>query len=238
MIEKSSKIIRGGEYSKRGNYHKYLDPMWSYYPTYLAKTNFVKGFLDNLNISMRILDAGCGEGVLVEEYFEKGYNIWGLDLNYGSARIVPGDVTSMPFSSEIFDVILLLDVIEHLNFADQRKALKEVRRVLKAGGRIIASIPNLAHLNSRIKFLLKGELARTAKIDKHPGDRPIREYLSMLRENGFEIIYRKGLTLTVPILTTKIIWRDPKRFLWLYNVLDKFAYPDLSFVNLIIARKG
>jgi len=121
---------RGWEYAKQGDYHRNLDPDWSYTPTYLKKMYYVRQFLDSLPKGTRILDAGCGEGVLVEEYLAKGYSIQGIDLNYESEIVKRGDILNMPFKDESFDVVLLLDVFEHLSFTDQPKALKEIHRVL------------------------------------------------------------------------------------------------------------
>ena len=64
----SPPVVRGGEYAARGDYHREPDPSWDYYPTYLAKLAAVRAWLDTLPRSMRVLDAGCGEGVLVSEY--------------------------------------------------------------------------------------------------------------------------------------------------------------------------
>ena len=84
MNQVSQKNFRGWEYAKKGNYHKNLDPNWSYTPTYLKKIDFTSKFLSKLPKKTRILDAGCGEGVLVEEFRLKGYLIEGIDLNYES----------------------------------------------------------------------------------------------------------------------------------------------------------
>ena len=184
-------MIRRGEYLQRGNYHKCVDSNWIYYPTYVAKMNYVRQYLDKLRPSALILNAGCGEGVIVQEYLKKGYKIWGLDLNYGAPHILLGNIMELPFKDCIFDVILVLDVIEHLHFQNQVPALKEISRVLKPKGCLLAAIPNLAHLTSRLKFLLRGQLQRTSKIEKHPGDRPIKEYIELLKDNGFEITRRK-----------------------------------------------
>ena len=56
-----------GEYASRGEYHRAPSPDWDYYPTYVAKLGFVRRYLDRLPAGTRVLDAGCGEGVLVEE---------------------------------------------------------------------------------------------------------------------------------------------------------------------------
>lgn len=165
------------EYAERGEYHRYLNPSWSYYPYYIQKVNFVKTYIkNNISKSSKILDAGCGEGVLVEELIKEGYNAVGIDINYCSRFVIMGDIKNLPFSNESFDLVLCLDVLEHINFNEQEKAIKEIYRVIKHGGEVIFSLPNLAYITSRIRFFLFGELTRTAK---HPGDRPIREYILM-----------------------------------------------------------
>jgi 2-polyprenyl-3-methyl-5-hydroxy-6-metoxy-1,4-benzoquinol methylase len=78
-------LVRRGEYAARGDYHRTLDPTWDYYPTYLAKLGAVRAYLDALPASTRVLDAGCGEGVLVDEYANR-LRISGVDANYTSAR--------------------------------------------------------------------------------------------------------------------------------------------------------
>jgi 2-polyprenyl-3-methyl-5-hydroxy-6-metoxy-1,4-benzoquinol methylase len=76
-------LVRGGEYAARGDYHRTLDPSWDYYPTYLAKLEAVRGYLNALPAATRVLDAGCGEGVLVEEYATR-LIITGVDAHYSS----------------------------------------------------------------------------------------------------------------------------------------------------------
>ncbi len=126
--------FRGWEYAKYGDYHKNLDPDWSYTPTYLKKMYQVRKFLDSLPKKTKVLDAGCGEGVLVEEYLNKGYTIQGIDLNYESKIVIKGNILDMPFEEKSFDVVLLLDVFEHLAFSNQPKVIKEIQRVLSGGG--------------------------------------------------------------------------------------------------------
>ncbi|MDW7973209.1 MAG: class I SAM-dependent methyltransferase [Thermodesulfovibrio sp.] len=227
---------RGWEYATKGEYHKNLDPDWSYTPTYLLKMAFVRSFLDRLPKNSKILDAGCGEGVLVEEYRAKGYNIEGIDLNYQSEIVRRGNLLDMWFySDDSFDVVLLLDVFEHLSFADQPKALAEIKRVLKHEGILVASIPNLAHLNSRIKFFLNGKLDRTDCELNHIGERPFSENLKLIQESGFDVAKVKGITLTLPPLIN-IIRRKPSWFRWLHNILQVFALPSLSMLNIYICR--
>jgi len=118
--------FRGWEYARIGDYHRNLDPNWCYTPTYSRKMAFIRKFIGSLPRNVKILDAGCGEEVLVEEFLGKGYNNEGLDLNYESEFVKRGDVLNMPYPSNSFDVVLLLDTLEDLAFEDQPKALLEI----------------------------------------------------------------------------------------------------------------
>ena len=96
-------------------------------------------------------------------------------------------MTALPYADGSFDRALCLDVLEHLTFEEQPRALAELHRVLDPGGELLVSVPNLAHLQSRVHFLLQGRLIRTASELKHPGDRPIAEYLPLAGRAGFEL---------------------------------------------------
>ena len=159
---------RYGEYTARGDYHRKLDKDWMYFPVYVEKMRKVRAFLADKQ-DCRIADVGCGEGILVEEYRQLGYDIVGLDLNVSSPSVKRGSILEMPFASDSLDVVTCLDVIEHLSLADQPIAIAEIHRVLKPGGTFYATIPNLAHFASRLSFIVSGRLIRTSDISRHPG---------------------------------------------------------------------
>ncbi len=225
---------RGWEYARVGDYHRNLDPDWSYAPTYLRKMEFVRCFVESSPAKTRVLDVGCGEGVLVEELRDRGWEIEGLDLNYESKFVRRGDVRDMPYSDAMFDLILFLDTLEHLPFADQPKSLSEIRRVLKPGGRVIVSVPNLAHLNCRIRLLVCGRLHRTDVETDHPGERPFVENKQLLRNAGFLIEKCVGVTLTVPWIYTRLICKRPARFRWLHDAMEPVARKLVSLAMLTI----
>jgi SAM-dependent methyltransferase len=228
--------VRSGEYATRGDYHRAPDPNWEYYPTYIAKLKAVRLWLDRTRAGARVLDAGCGEGVLVDEYADR-LAIEGIDPNYGSDRVRTGSLTDLPFGDASFDRALCLDVLEHLTFEEQPRALAELFRVLKSGGELLISVPNLAHLQSRVHFLLLGRLIRTASEHKHPGDRPAVEYIEMARRAGFILIARRGIFPTVPILT-RWIRRRPQALQPLHRWLSRLLpVPGWCFLNLLTLRK-
>jgi 2-polyprenyl-3-methyl-5-hydroxy-6-metoxy-1,4-benzoquinol methylase len=232
-----TKTFRSGEYRTGGEYHREIDKNWKYYPIYLAKMQFIEKYFAKISKNAEMLDVGSGEGVLVEKFRELGYNIIGVDLNYASKYVIKGDMTKLPFKNETFGYILCLDVIEHLNFEEQKKALSEIKRALKKNGELILSVPNLAHFASRISFLFTGKLIRTSKIERHKGDRPIGEYLTMLNELNFTIVERKGIFPTFP-LSSLLTYLFPSRVLFLHKILNMFfSYPNLCFLNIIICKK-
>ena len=227
-----------GEYEIRGDYHKQLSPDWSYYPLYLSKKKFVIDYLSDGSKDLAILDIGCGEGVFLEELMGRGFlHVQGVDRDYSSDIVTKGNMLSLPFDNEQFDIVLLLDVIEHLSVELQPQALDEVFRVIRNEGTLLASIPNLSHLASRIRFLLKGNFVRTSSVNKHPGDRPIKEFLDLLKKAGFDVQERKGFFPTIPVLY-KLVQKYPGRFMWLYKLSNLlFPFRNLCFLNLIVCRK-
>jgi SAM-dependent methyltransferase len=229
-------VVRRGEYAARGDYHRAPDPDWDYYPTYLAKLQAVRRWLDGMPPQTRVLDAGCGEGVLVDEYASR-LAIEGLDENYSSARVRSGSVLALPYPDASFDRALCLDVLEHLPFADQPRALAELHRVLKPNGELLVSVPNLAHLQSRLHFLLTGRLIRTASEQKHPGDRPAGEYVALGERAGFRLVRRAGIFPTLPVVT-RLIRQRPRALLPLHRLLTRLLpVPGWCFLNLLTFRK-
>jgi SAM-dependent methyltransferase len=236
-----ARSVRTGEYAARGDYHRTLDASWDYLPTYLAKLAHVRRYLDTLPPGTRVLDAGCGEGVIVEEYAQR-LAIEGVDPNYSSAHVRQASLLALPYDRDTFDRALCLDVLEHLTYEEQPRALAELHRVLRPAsargdGELLVSVPNLAHLQSRIHFLLTGRLIRTASEQKHPGDRPIAEYLRLFQRAGFTIVSRDGIFPTVPVLTAWIR-RHTARLAWLHRTLTAILpVPGLGFLNLVVLRK-
>jgi methionine biosynthesis protein MetW len=112
----------------------------------------------------RCLDVGCGDGgtsgVWLHEY-AAGYV--GVDISPSAVRMAADrgldaqlidDAAELPFDDASFDVAVCIEVIEHL-FEPQR-ALSEIVRVLRPGGRLIVTVPNAAHWRNRLDLALLG----------------------------------------------------------------------------------
>ncbi len=227
---------RSGEYAHRGDYHIHPEKDWPYLPVYLEKIALARKFLNACSTDQVIYDMGCGEGVLVNEFRKAGYDITGMDLNYSSEFIVQRDFLKSGIADSSVDIIICLDVIEHLIFSDQEKALAEFARMLKPGGRALITVPNLAHFASRISFFFTGKLVRTSSIERHPGDRPVAEYIKMLR-NHFRIQRRVGVFPTFPIISIFTLIM-PSNVIWLHKIYNRLlGYPNWCFLNVFYLEK-
>jgi len=118
-------------------------------PDYLhlsTVNNFVKEELRSIRPGMIVLDAGCGDQ-RYKKVLPNGVAYVGLD--YEETRIlyysdapephIKATVESMPSDSNYYDVILCTEVMEHVESI--YCALKEMKRVLKPGGKIIITVP-------------------------------------------------------------------------------------------------
>lgn len=106
---------------------------------------------------LRILDIPCGTGGFVKQMRSEGAICFGVDLDASAActSIMVANINdSLPFANESFDVITCVEGVEHVH--DAFYLMQECHRLLRPGGRLILSTPNLQNLRSRIKFLLRG----------------------------------------------------------------------------------
>lgn len=118
--------------------------------------------LDLAGTGQRILELGCATGHLTEHLVEDGHTVVGLDIDplatesagrfAERVHIVDLDIVdASSVESERFDVILAGDVLEHLR--DPSHALRDLVTLLKPGGRVVVSIPNVSFIDVRLMLL-------------------------------------------------------------------------------------
>jgi len=161
-----------------------------------------------------ILDCPAGEGALAQDLVAEGFQVCCCDLyselfRLDGVEIKRGDLAgTLPYASESFDYITSLDGLEHIDSPPQ--AFREYRRLLKPGGHLIISVPNIMNIEERLKWLLFGytshfkplsEQSKTKihhdcggkdEIAVHANPIGYNELRYYLEKNGFEIqgVYR------------------------------------------------
>ena len=86
----------------------------------------------------RVLEIGCGPR-LYESYY-RGPEYVGVDVDASVRPNILADAVRLPFRDSCFEVIVMLDVLEHV--ADADAALRECVRVLKDRGKLLITTPN------------------------------------------------------------------------------------------------
>jgi SAM-dependent methyltransferase len=89
-------------------------------------------------MSRVILDIGCGQ--------KKALNSIGVDLKKTKVADIIADVCHLPFKDESVDEVLSFQVLEHVD--NLVKAMEELYRVLKIGGKVKISVPHVKGLDA------------------------------------------------------------------------------------------
>jgi SAM-dependent methyltransferase len=201
----------------------------------------------------RCLDVGCGDGRCVGLWLhERGREYVGVDVSAAAIRRARSlgldarqidDATSLPFDNDTFDAVVCIEVLEHL-FQPQ-VAASEIRRVLKPGGVLLATVPNIAYWRRRVDLALLGRwhpLGDSLSVQQPWRDPHIRFFnpgalRRMLIGSGFASTYVGGHegTLIGDLPLIRRFRRLESR--WLYQRLEGLV-PSLFGAHLhAIARK-
>jgi SAM-dependent methyltransferase len=125
--------------------------MWQYQSPYFDIVGWVLE-LARLAPGLRVLDAGCGNGEYLSRLRDYQVRTVGCDLSMGMLRaashpaLLNADVAALPLRDGAFDVVLAIHMLYHV--PDRESAVRELRRVLAAGGICIAVTNGGQHTRS------------------------------------------------------------------------------------------
>jgi 2-polyprenyl-3-methyl-5-hydroxy-6-metoxy-1,4-benzoquinol methylase len=144
---------------------------YHYKPFFGSSHTWAINIVRRLSPQSKLLDVGIGDGMLARTLKSDGFsNLWGIDID-PRAREACADVyqgTAASFSElkgQTFDVALLLDVLEHLQ--DPFTFFAEAASLIRPGGKILVSVPNVAHWSLRLSLLFgRWEYTERGLLDK------------------------------------------------------------------------
>ena len=127
-----------------------------------------------------LLDVPAGEGALAERLIAAGFAVSCCDLypeifRLNGVNITRGDLNgNLPFDNQSFDYVTCLEGLEHIE--NPQQAVREFARVLRPGGTVIVSIPNILNIEERLKWLLYGYTSHFKPITRVNVERLRAEY--------------------------------------------------------------
>ncbi len=212
-----------------------------------------------------LLDLSSGDGDTSEMLAQQAFRVIATDYGLqrpmkNVTRVTGVDLNSfLPFRSASFDAVDLVEVIEHIE--NQPQLIREIARVLKPGGIVLISTPNILNSMSRVRFLFTGFLrgrVRPAHYTSRPGQAPniyllhFYELYYLLFHYGFEILeLRKTQVKFAARFFTVLLWpfmwffsfitviqaeKDPRQRRYNWEILGYFFNPALLLSDNIVVK--
>ena len=147
----------------------------------------------------KVLDIGAGHGCLSQRLHEEGFDVSACDLYPGGFQYDPVECRKansseqLPYDDRSMDAAVAVEVAEHLS--DAASFFRECARILRPGGRLIVTTPNVLSLKSRLRYLLSGHAysfpplqAECEAGSQHIASRTLDQYRWLGETNGLRLV--------------------------------------------------
>ncbi|MDW8280964.1 MAG: class I SAM-dependent methyltransferase, partial [Myxococcales bacterium] len=163
----------------------------------------------------RLLEAGCGTGLILSRLEPHAGLAVGIDLSANMLRrararqlnVLQANITSIPFADDSFDVVCSFKVLAHVQ--DIHRALAELTRVLRPGGRLIVEFYNPYSLRYVVKRLkpptpISASTTDEAVYTRYDSLTSIRRYLpaslQLEKVHGIRVLTPVSVVHSLPLL--------------------------------------
>lgn len=146
----------------------------------------------------RILDVGCGRGIMLSRLRDAGWEAIGTEVSDMAARharerlgleVHTADLRDLPYPPGHFDVITFYHTLEHL--LEPRNVLETAHQLLRPGGALVVAVPNIDSLEAA----LVGPSWFHLDVPRHPVHFSTRTLTSLLEDLGFRLTRLKRFSL-------------------------------------------
>ncbi len=206
-------------------------------------------FLGGLPETTRILDVGAATGYLGAALGSQGFrSVSGIELNpawaeqakphYEKLAVLDAERDPLPWDDESFEAVVLADFIEHVR--DGVGVLKKVARLAAPGGRILISVPNVAHWSVRMSLLLgRFDYRPCGILDQgHLRFFTLKTARALIRDAGLALKRTTAIPLPIARWYNRSAWAFPLRAVEaLDGGLASLWPPFFSYQFLLLARK-
>lgn len=131
-----------------------------------ARMDLINHVTEPHDKALKVLELGCGLGASAAKikYLYPNSEIYGLDIceevidianAFAHVEQTDVEVYDWPWEDEFFDYVIMGDVLEHLRYPDV--VLKKLHRMVKQGGHIILSMPNVMHYSVMIPLITESK---------------------------------------------------------------------------------
>ncbi|MBA3320081.1 MAG: methyltransferase domain-containing protein [Pyrinomonadaceae bacterium] len=130
-----------------------------------------------------LLDVPAGEGALAARLVRLGFDVRCCDLypeifRLPGVEIKRGDlIGTLPYADEEFDFLTCVEGLEHVE--NPQQAIREFHRLLRTGGQLVVTVPNILNIEERLKWLFNGYTSHFKPLSREALEDVRREFGGM-----------------------------------------------------------
>lgn len=205
-----------------------LEKVYENKTSYFVRSGIVLSYIKSLSKEAQILELGCAAGGTLKSFYDSGYK--NLDFTDIDNYLVFEEIKSLnkfkqadlnkdilPYPENSFDICLAIAIFEHLENPWLLK--REIKKVLKKGGKLLLAIPHNFNIADRLKFLFSGNLS---------GYRMDNDHITLQTKDVFEKCWLSDFKIKKTLYSPG--------FIKIFGI--KIKMPNSAFINKLFGTKA